>query len=202
MQIPITTAHPWGHRLNLRGVQQDTRVAMSGVFELFFVSWFPPLLVSFLICFPLWRYLQKRWAWTGTLLLVCVSLVLTWLVGRDNDVVVNIVYIYLPWLVPLLICGHIWPFLRRKRHYVVTAAILCLTPIFAFPGLTRGFILWPLILGLLSWTLRKIDGPVWFLEGLLLSPVQTGIPIGFIVWLLCKKYLPSPVEREGKKENE
>ena len=80
------------------------------------------------------------------------------------------------WVVPLLGCWFAWPILRRRRSYLVTAAVLCLTPMPVYYSFfTTWYFWWPLILCLpaylSSWealqVLFHIGAPYGALMGLL-----------------------------------
>ena len=51
------------------------------------------------------------------------------------------------WVVPLLGCWFAWPILRRRRSYLVTAAVLYLTPMPVYYSFfTTWYFWWPLVL--------------------------------------------------------
>ena len=155
--------------------------------------------LALLVCVPMWRFLQYQWAWVGTVLLSCITLV-SWYfsLGDDNEVLAFVLTTCIPWLVPLLICGHIWPFLRQKRTYVVTTAVLCLTPCASFYfGKDSGPQIWPMILTMPQWMAHAF---VSTLKVLAIFSLVPGILVGVISWLLCRKYLPP--SDTGKNENE
>jgi hypothetical protein len=83
------------------------------------------------------------------------------------------------WVLPLLICYLAWPILKRKRAYVVAAAVLCLTPSFVrYEGIGAIFTIWPLVLCIPAY-LMGLPQSVW---GLVYMVLPAGSFIGLITW--------------------
>lgn len=87
------------------------------------------------------------------------------------------------WLLPLLVCCLAWPLIRRRRAYVVSAAVLSLTPLFVFyEGMGAFVVVWPLILCIPAY-LTLASGSIW---GLTCMALPIGLMIGLAAWHLSR----------------
>ncbi|MEM8814283.1 MAG: hypothetical protein AAGE85_00505 [Pseudomonadota bacterium] len=90
------------------------------------------------------------------------------------------------WTIPLVVCYYMWPLLRRRRAYVVTAAILCFTPMFVHFGWMSSYItIWPLVLSLPAY-LNLLPGS---LEGLGYMGLPGALVVGTIAWLISRRFV-------------
>ena len=161
-------------------------------------GWLGPLSISLLICVPARSYVQRLRTWILVTVLLCLVPFLVWHSGTIGGVYAFVAQRFIPWLAILLVCTHAWPALRRKRIRVVAAAVLCITPLTTmYPWLDDHFLtVWPLILAYPSSIYYPSGGTVSPWLPLFYMALTFGAPIGFITWLLCKKYLP-PADGNG-----
>ena len=102
----------------------------------------------------------------------------------------------LVWYAPVILCYLAWPILIRRRVYVVTAAVLCLTPVLTgydflgrFPTYSRlpdwfGPIV-PLVVSLPE-TVMLLPGS---LKGLAYMALPLGVFVGVVAWLLTRRFV-------------
>ena len=108
------------------------------------------------------------------------------------------------WYAPVLIGLIFWPLLRRRRAYVVVAAVLCLTPVLVdfgfleeFPA-RRGFPDWygpiaPLLVALPEKVLQWPDSfPV-----ILYMVLPAGAFVAVIAWFLARRFVPAASSDES-----
>lgn len=168
------------------------------MFDLFFPVICPVLLLS---CRLAWPILRRR-SYVAAAAVSCLVPTLLWVfypsLGTSWEVswrwVLARIAFLTACLIPLLSCMLAWPILRRRRVYVVAAAVLCLTPLWTSygPGWGWGRIL-PLVLALPGYVIYL--GAPWELFVYMVLPV--GVPIGVVTWLLCRRFLPPPNPRGG-----
>ncbi|MEM8682946.1 MAG: hypothetical protein AAGF72_05910 [Pseudomonadota bacterium] len=92
----------------------------------------------------------------------------------------------LAWTIPLVVCYFAWPVLRRKRVYMVAAAILCLTPMLVhYKGMGSFITVWPLILSLPAYLMLLPQS----LKGLLYMGLPSAVLIGCLAWFWSGRML-------------
>ena len=100
----------------------------------------------------------------------------------ETKYLLNVLSLALAWIVPLAVCYFAWPWLRQKRAYIVAAAVLCLTPLFAhYPFMSGFFATLPLILALPA----SIALLPQSLELLLFMGAPSAILIGGVTWFVA-----------------
>lgn len=85
------------------------------------------------------------------------------------------------WYAPVVVCYFAWPILRRRRAYLVAAAILCLTPNFI-----DLFAIWPLVLTIPKYVLLLPES----LEIIFDLTLPIGAFVGVMAWLLAMRFVP------------
>ena len=108
----------------------------------------------------------------------------------------GVVWQILTWYVPAALCYVAWPVIRRKRAYIVVAAVLCLTPSFAsYEFLDQ----WPEHFGYADWlapvtalvagvpsVLMRLPGS---LASLAFMTLPAGVVVGISAWLLSPRLM-------------
>ncbi len=108
----------------------------------------------------------------------------------------NVLAQVLLWYAPIMICYFAWPLLAKRRAYVVTAAVLFLTPVFVDYGFLER---WPAYFDYADW-LRPIAPlavslPEKFaqfpesLPVLLYMALPLGAFTGIVAWLLARRFV-------------
>ena len=99
---------------------------------------------------------------------------------------------FLCWYAPVVICYFAWPVLRRRRAYIVVAAILCLTPMLDFlPGNWIG--VFPLYYSLPHYIALGMNLQQFF-SGFLALALPLATFVGLVAWQLANKFVsPLPV---------
>lgn len=88
----------------------------------------------------------------------------------------------LAWIIPLVVCYFIWPVLRRRRAYIVAAAVLCLTPMWVnYQWMANNLTIWPLVLCLPVYLDLTAPGS---LKGLLYMALPGGLVVGTLAWFI------------------
>lgn len=100
------------------------------------------------------------------------------------------------WTTPLACCYFAWAILRRRRIYVVIAAVLCLTPVLvSYPGMGSFIMVWPLILSLPAYVMLLPQS----LAGLAYMGLPIGTVIGVIAWFLYGRFLSKNGEQRSRR---
>ena len=106
---------------------------------------------------------------------------------------------FLCWYAPVVICYFAWPLLRRRRAYVVVAAILCLTPMLDRLPVT-GIGVFPLIYSIPHYLFLVITDEDLQISvsrlvfGFLSLALPLATFVGLVAWQLANKFVsPLPV---------
>ena len=100
------------------------------------------------------------------------------------------------WYAPIVICYLAWPLLAKRRAYVVTAAVLFLTPVFVDYSFVEG---WPAYFDYVDWLRPTAPLAVSIPEQIARFPenlpviLYMGLPLGALVgigaWLLARRFV-------------
>ena len=103
------------------------------------------------------------------------------------------------WYVPVVAAYIVWPLLRKRRAYVVLAAILFLTPMLGLapmpdlvPG-TKNFGLWPLAFAIPTYFGMGFED---FLSNVLPLTLPFATFVGLVAWLMARQFM-SPFPSNG-----